>query len=77
MASSFPTFLDGNVSILINPDVYTLHSSTLALNSKALRRVCGDTPRDYQTYLTLISTEDCNITVLEVQVSLAFLYFFY
>lgn len=39
--STFPIFFDGDVSILINPDVYSLHSSILDIKSGFLNRCNG------------------------------------
>ena len=61
-------FLDGNVNIIVNPNVFSLHSSILAQKSKKLSRLCGDTPPDCATYLTLVTAEDPAVTLLEVQV---------
>lgn len=71
MTSSYPLFYTGNVSILINPDVYTLHSSVLTKKSEALRRLCGYGDGLYnQTRLILVPADGDNRAVLEVQVGL-------
>lgn len=62
-------FDDGNVCILIKSNVFILHSPLLVQRSNTLRRLCGDISPDDQVYLTLVSTEDPDVTILEVQVT--------
>lgn len=76
--SCFPLFFDGDVSILINPDVYSLHSSVLGSKSNLLKSLCShsyngpDKPvrmSSSMTRLTLVPSVVHDRGILELQVS--------
>ena len=74
----FPLFFDGDVSILINPDVYSLHSSVLGSKSNLLKSLCShgyngpEKPvrmSSSMTRLTLVPSVVHDRGILELQVS--------
>lgn len=82
--SCFPLFFDGDVSILINPDVYNLHSSVLGSKSSLLRSLCSHSYSGPEkpvkmssgmTRLTLVPSAVHDGRILELQVSFLLTYF--
>lgn len=66
-------FYDGDVSILINPDIYNLHASVLENKSRLFKVVCARSNEPGQlgmTRLTLVPSAVHDRGVLESQVSL-------
>lgn len=78
-SSCFPLFFDGDVSILINPDVYSLHSSVLGSKSNLLKSLCSHSyysgpekpvrMSSSMTRLTLVPSTVHGRGILELQVS--------